>query len=1317
MSPGTAFDIGPLTWVKGEIELALDRAGEDLMRYGEAPAEAARLAAARAHLHQASGALSIVGLEGITRFSGAIERLLAAFGEDGAWTPEAGETARKGLATLRSYLDELVNGQPDQPLRLWPAYRELAAAAGLPEPSPAELFLPDLTLRPPPRESEPPPLAPEAAGTRLKAAQLGFDRGLVKWQKGDAKGLTEMRNAVAVIELRQSQPARRAFWWVAMAFLDALVAAPGQDDPGARQLCERIHTRIAKLILGDETTDEDLMRDVLYRVAVAPPVSKHVESVRAAYRLSDFISPEIPPLAEPEALGTEDRSFDAAIQAIRDRLVAVETILDAYFRDTSRQAELAPAVTLMGEAAAELAGLGHARAAEVLGGCRAQVARFSDPDYLPKQQDFEEVARVLSALGLFLDGLGYGSPDIDAILGSPPEPTEPPAPVPETTHEPLPPEPAGQVIPFPEPEPVHVGEISLPPVLYRIYLDEARDHVETLQRERARSGVPSQEVIRAAHTLASTSAAAGVPPIGGLAHALENALVRLAAARAVPVESQRLLVARATGALEGMVGAIAEQRLPPPEEDLTALLDGMQPMAAEPMVEHEAAPPAERRKHRLDDDIDPELLPIFLEESHDLMGEIGAELRAWRAEYGEAGAAQNLRRLLHTLKGSARMAGVMSIGEILHGMETRIAGLGGAQAGPDVLDALDAAFDRAALLAEALRAGPPAAEGRETVEEGAEPHLPERPLLRVRADRVDRLVNDAGEIAVARGRAQVEMGALKASLRELTENVGRLRSQLREIEIQAEIRMESRQVREGGREFDPLEFDRFTRFQELARMMAESVGDVATLQAGLVRRLGQAEAALGVQARLNRQLSQVLMDVRMVPFDTVGERLRRLVRQTARECGRPANLEIFGGETEIDRSVLERITGPLEHLLRNALAHGLESPADRAAAGKPEAGRLELSLAREGGELMIDLADDGRGLDFDRIRATAAARGLLPDPDAADEKTLARLIFLPGFSTAETVTELAGRGIGMDAARNEILGLGGRIDIDSRPGAGTTFRITLPLTLAIAQAVLVRSGARTHALPAAMIEQASKLKPEAVEAVRAAGGSDWMGRHYPLRRLADLLGETPDASVRRPWLLLLKGSQGRMALEVDDVEGKRELVVKDMGPQLARVPGVAGAAVMGDGRVALILNPFLLDDRPAEPPVLAEPVPQPAGPQVLVVDDSITVRSITSRLLARRGYRVATAKDGVDALEQMAESVPELLITDIEMPRMDGFELVRKVRADERLQALPVVVISSRTAEKHREYARSLGVDRYLGKPYDDEELLDLVAKFTGKGD
>ncbi|MFO7541741.1 MAG: Hpt domain-containing protein [Thiobacillus sp.] len=916
---------------------------------------------------------------------------------------------------------------------------------------------------------------------------------------------------------------------------------------------------------------------------------------------------------------------------------------------------------------------------------------------------------------------------------------------------------------------------------------------------------------RAVHTLAGIAGTAGIAVLADLAHALEQYWNRFAQ---TPLPVAHLpLVQESVARLHDMVSDIGSGHLPVAAQDLVATLGELEdeqaapsvgtnvPLAdedadegalpvSEPSVEPtvEAAsvetfdepepveiqsevvvapipldvsaliagikpstplPVFERRE--VNDELDPELLSLFLDEADTLVPETSAHLRGWKAAPDETAARDALRRDLHTIKGSARMVGAMRLGELTHIMESRVIAVidGHLSATAEVFDTLEAQLDRLADSVEHLKQHhvmPVDVDAPAPLEAPVEPVLPSAPAthavvdpltpaqpitrdsnalsLRVRADWVDRMVNQAGEVAIARSRIESEMFAFKRHVGELSDALVRLRGHIREVEIQAESQMQATFHTEGVAEkFDPLEFDRFTRFQEVTRFLAESVNDISTVQHILLARLGESDAALLHQTRLNRELQQDLLRVRMVPLYSVAERLYRTVRQTARDVNKSAQLDIQGGDLEIDRSVLEKVTAPLEHLLRNALAHGIETPEVRRAAGKSEFGEIVLSARQSGNEMLLSVKDDGAGLNFARIREKAEASGLLLPGVEPTETLLAQMILAAGFSTAETVSQVAGRGVGMDVVKSEISTLGGRVDITSTTGAGTCFNIYLPLTLAMTQAVMVQAAKHDYALPAPLVQQVLELKPDELAQAMATGEVTWRGGRYPLTYLPHLLGDSEavhEVQHYNPVLLLASGSS-LAAVLVDVIEGTREIVVKNIGPQMARITGVVGATVRGDGRVILILNPVPLALRwtslprteatQAVPAVGLEAAPASQPPLVLVVDDSLTVRKITTRLLLREGFRVDSAKDGVDALEKMNDLLPDMVLLDVEMPRMDGFELARVMRSDPRLKPVPIIMITSRTADKHRKHAQEIGVNVYLGKPYQEQQLLEHIAE------
>ncbi len=726
------------------------------------------------------------------------------------------------------------------------------------------------------------------------------------------------------------------------------------------------------------------------------------------------------------------------------------------------------------------------------------------------------------------------------------------------------------------------------------------------------------------------------------------------------------------------------------------------------------------------DQVNQELLAMFIEEAREIMPELGSELRAWRSNPKQADHPDSLQRALHTLKGSARMAGQSALGDAVHELEdTVIRSLKRKNDTIDFdnmfaeLDEISAFFDQTMgktpdeTIAQ-IKQEDAAPSGRATDRKAQ--------FLRMRADTLDRLINEAGEISIIRSRLDRELSSFKQSSSDLTDSVTRLRAYLRELEIETETQLQSRMsvLQEAHETFDPLEFDRFTRLQELTRMIAESVNDVATIQNGLIVNLDQSEAALQQQNRMNRDLQQSLLGVRMLPFKQISERLQRIVRQTARELKKSVDLVIQGDDTEIDRSVLDKLGAPLEHLLRNAVAHGIESLSERRANGKADTGTITLKVSQDNDEINIVVADDGAGINLQKVKEKAIKNNLLDKNSEVSEQVLMSIIFETGFSTADTVSQISGRGVGLDVVRNDVSGLGGRVDLNSEFGKGSAFNVYLPVTLSVAHVLVVRSGDAIYALPVAMIEQAQKIKRLDLVSAYKAGEIKWADKQYPLHYLSKLLDHQEHQPEDHAYVsvLLLRSAQYNIALHVDEVIGNQEAVMKPVGVQLARVPGIVGATVAGDGSIILIVNPVQLAHREVlavgSVVVKATKAKAPkrvAKSRIMVVDDSLTMRKVLGRLLERAGFEVFVAKDGMDAIQMLQEITPDVILTDIEMPRMDGFGLARNIRDDARTANTPLIMISSRTADKHQNLAKEIGVDAFFGKPVQDDELVSRVKE------
>ena len=777
-------------------------------------------------------------------------------------------------------------------------------------------------------------------------------------------------------------------------------------------------------------------------------------------------------------------------------------------------------------------------------------------------------------------------------------------------------------------------------------------------------------------------------------------------------------------------------------------------------------------------DMDEELLDIFAEEASDILDHSDGFMVQLRESPGDQEVVVALQRDLHTLKGGARMAGLNPIGDLGHVMESLLEIVAeGRRVLPRYgVDVLELAFDRLnrmaarvsarqavatpALLiqrvdmlargetpvldvlvpeiAEAMDIVAPVAEVRAAV--ASEIVIPEavptalddedigvrapQEQIRIRADLLDRLVNYAGEVAIYRARLEQQLGLFRGNLAELEQTNERLRGQLRKLEIETEAQIVARYQREaevgGEQAFDPLELDRFSTLQQLTRALSESAADLVNLQGTLEDHTRQYETLLLQQSRVSSDLQEGLMRTRMVPFDSLVPRMRRIIRQTAGELGKKAQLKVEGAQGEMDRSVLDRMTAPLEHMLRNSLAHGLETPAERVAAGKSDEGTIKVAVSREGSEVVIKVTDDGRGLNRDAIRRKAIERELLAPDAQVSDRELYNFILAPGFSTATSVSKVAGRGVGMDVVHSEIRQLGGTLNIESQPQQGSTFTIRLPFTLAVTQAVFVQQGDTSYAVPIASVQGVARIDRDELDAQLASGEPAFVyaGENYQIHDLGRLLGQAPvraEDSLQVP-LLLARSGDLRVAICVDNVIGSREIVVKPVGAQVSSIPGIFGATIMGDGRVIVILDVAPLARRYAAQhrddtfdESIASGEPARRVPLVMVVDDSITMRKVTGRVLERHGYEVLTAKDGVDAVEKLADRVPDVMLLDIEMPRMDGYELATHIRNDVRLRSIPIIMITSRTGEKHRQRAFEIGVDRYLGKPYQEADLMRNV--------
>ncbi|MDF1628672.1 MAG: Hpt domain-containing protein [Alcanivoracaceae bacterium] len=968
--------------------------------------------------------------------------------------------------------------------------------------------------------------------------------------------------------------------------------------------------------------------------------------------------------------------------------------------------------------------------------------------------------------------------------------------------------------------PVVLEEESTPPPqaerdpeLVEIFLEEADEILEAAGTsleswmEAPDNLIEVQSLQRDLHTLKGGARMAEIPELGDLGHELENLYEGLAmgSLKASPVMFE--LLHRCHDRLAEMVEGIkASQALNPANDLITAihsyiadpaafvlpdvsLNQATAPVASAPVVSAAevqspvAAQPQAPEKVAvasgfvLPADVDADILEIFVEESGELCEALETHLTTWEQQPDNSEAGAELNRVLHTLKGGARLAGLKELGDVSHDFETALEETDFRKAPPaEFFARMHAWQDRINELVEQIRnaaagqqsaasspaaslpAAAPQAESVATPKEKVEPQQQKltrrqqaqqqpQEMVRIDAGMLESLVNLAGETSINRGRVEQGVTEFANHVQEMGNTIERLYEQLRRLDVETESQIMSTYQQglesgDFGEDFDPLEMDQYSELHQITKQLSESASDLLDLKTTLIDRTRDTETLLLQQSRINTELQERLMRTRMVPFTRLVPRLRRIVRQVSGEISKKVEFDVVNPEGELDRTLMERIVAPLEHMLRNGVDHGIEEPAERRAAGKDETGRITLELTREGGEVVMILSDDGKGIDTDAVRRKAVERGLMEEGSRLTDQEVQQFIFNAGFSTAAKVTQISGRGVGMDVVSSEIKQMGGSVTIDSKKGIGTRFMIRLPFTLAMNRALMIRAGEDVYAIPLNQIEGIVRISPYELE--NYFGEEDtpfvYAGQAYELDYLGNfVLGQRKPSHLMAQQsplpVLLIRSTEHQVAVLVDGLVGSREVVVKSVGPQLATVAGISGATILGDGSVVIILDVHsliraahmqrqhgLLEKRARQDANLPEEIIPEAPvveekrvPLVMVTDDSVTVRKVTTRLLERNGFEVMTAKDGVDAIAKLEERRPDLMLLDIEMPRMDGFEVASHVRHDSRLKNIPIIMITSRTGEKHRERAFEIGVDRYMGKPFQEGELLETIQELLAR--
>ena len=732
--------------------------------------------------------------------------------------------------------------------------------------------------------------------------------------------------------------------------------------------------------------------------------------------------------------------------------------------------------------------------------------------------------------------------------------------------------------------------------------------------------------------------------------------------------------------------------------------------------------------------------------------------------------AEQAMRAAHTLKGAANTVGVPGIANLTHHLEDILAALIDGETMPrrPLAEVLINAADCLEAMSEFLLDIGPApknavgalqevldhanridregveAEGRDTAPMSAISRIntsmqgpsgandPVRPVehsLRVPARVMDELLRLVGETLISNSQSQENLDqviAQAALIRKQHQLFQQLVAELEELVDIRGIKFPQQEAAHRGSDFDALEFEHYSELHTVSRRLIEAATDAQEMTSGVERQLSTLDELLEEQRRLQMSNQHAVMRTRMVTVSSVASRLQRGVRQTGRLLDKSVELAINGEGTSIDSHVLNDLMDPLMHLLRNAVDHGIEPPAERAAAGKPPVGRIELSFARDGNLIVVRCRDDGAGLDYASIRHIAESRGMLKAEHDHTEEELARLILAPGFSTRDETSQVSGRGIGMDVVYSRVQEMKGMLALNSRRGEGLTVELRLPATLLSTHTLIVRQREKRLAISNRGIED---IRYAAREQIIETGERQFFRegeRTYALVKVEDLLAMPPDrrAQDREGFpVLLTRLHDGTVsAVLVQEILDSREVVTKKLGRYVPRAQGVIGAVVLGDGAVAPVIDLVELLGVPTQS-VRAAPheespkdAEHPAGrkvPRALVVDDSLSARRAMAQTMKDAGYEVRTANDGLDAVNILSRFVPDIILSDMEMPRMNGLELTANVRHTEHTKHVPVIMITSRSTEKHRLMSAAAGVNVHMVKPFSDEALLQHVSRLT----
>jgi len=606
----------------------------------------------------------------------------------------------------------------------------------------------------------------------------------------------------------------------------------------------------------------------------------------------------------------------------------------------------------------------------------------------------------------------------------------------------------------------------------------------------------------------------------------------------------------------------------------------------------------------------------------------------------------------------------------------------------------------------------------------------QKQLIRVGAEDIDGMINEASDLRLVKSALEGFFKTNKKELVDLKNSSSKLIEMVKEIQLQAETQIQAKKDIVGDDNgFDPLEFDRFTRLQELTRFMNEAVADVQDNIGSMESLLKLQENSIAQQAILTNSLHANLMKTRLLPMESISDRLYKITRNTAKELQKSVSLELIGGKTEMDRLVLEKITSPLEHILRNCIAHGIENQKDRSANNKPPVGQIKIDTFADGNFIIIKIQDDGAGISIEKVKNIGVKKGLIKEDEAISDEDVVKLIFKSGFSTASVVSQVAGRGVGMDVVKNAVANLGGYVDIKTQAGRGTEFSITLPVAVATSQAMLVSIMDKLFAIPISLVDEVTSIKQDKIKDIYHGEAVFFKDKPIDFIYGGHLMGLLPSNRLPETKVynnaIKINDKNKTIFLHVDKIIATTEVLIKAVGPIYGKMDGILGATLMGDGTQGLLINPIMLSEYffgnreqivgDGKITVPDECEQKKATFTVMIIDDSITVRRATAKVLEKYGYGIVMAKDGSHGLEQLQVIVPDIILLDIEMPKMNGFEFAKNIKGLEKYKKIPIIMITSRTADKHRKLAFELGVEGFLGKPYKEDELMENVLRLINK--